>query len=109
MAIAITPSVNASMRPVCETCSAGAGASGISVGGIGSAMLSGQAGVAQLAERQPSKLNVAGSIPVSRSIHSASPVRAEPLRLRLGLLLLRWPLRGLVRHLAPHRWVWRVA
>src|SRR5918994_7071057 len=30
----------------------------------------GRAGVAQLAERQPSKLHVAGSIPVSRSIHS---------------------------------------
>src|SRR3990172_9126167 len=30
-----------------------------------------RAGVAQLAERQPSKLNVAGSIPVSRSTHSA--------------------------------------
>ena len=28
-----------------------------------------RAGVAQLAERQPSKLNVAGSNPVSRSIH----------------------------------------
>ena len=29
-----------------------------------------EAGVAQLAERQPSKLRVAGSIPVSRSINS---------------------------------------
>jgi hypothetical protein len=32
------------------------------------------AGVAQLAERQPSKLNVAGSIPVSRSTRRPSPV-----------------------------------
>jgi hypothetical protein len=29
-----------------------------------------EAGVAQLAERQPSKLRVAGSIPVSRSINT---------------------------------------
>ena len=39
---------------------------------------SGDAGVAQLAERQPSKLHVAGSIPVSRS----NPPRSLALRLR---------------------------
>jgi hypothetical protein len=33
----------------------------------GARKLESRAGVAQLAERQPSKLNVAGSIPVSRS------------------------------------------
>gem|GEM_PF-5722672 len=35
-------------------------------------IFAGQAGVAQLVERQPSKLNVAGSNPVSRSVKTST-------------------------------------
>ena len=45
-------------------------------------MLVVDAGVAQLAERQPSKLNVAGSIPVSRSTPSPTALRTPRLVLR---------------------------
>jgi hypothetical protein len=69
-------------------------------------MLSGQAGVAQLAERQPSKLNVAGSIPVSRS--TPPPRRSVLSRYafglgffflggRLGVLSAIWHLLGVSR------------
>jgi hypothetical protein len=70
-------------------------------------MLSRQAGVAQLAERQPSKLNVAGSIPVSRSTACATPNQAMSryafgfgfffLGGRLGVLSAIWHLLSVTR------------
>src|SRR5258705_8668444 len=65
-----------------------------------------RAGVAQLAERQPSKLNVAGSNPVSRSISSSSGGDAPPDRaatqrrasIAVGALGLR---RALARTIRP--------
>jgi hypothetical protein len=41
-----------------------------------------EAGIAQLVERQPSKLGVAGSSPVSRSVHAALERNFRPSNLR---------------------------
>ena len=45
------------------------------------------AGVAQLVERQPSKLNVAGSIPVTRFLWSAGPGGTDPPRIQTVQML----------------------